>query len=1536
MHQTLSSHTNYLVPLSIESIEFYNRFSNNSDSNDRVIIDLKFKTPIIYQMLNNSIKRFISNYIVFNSHIENINNKLYWVKNKKIFNSEFFDINSLTDEKNKVFDDIYHELVKPFQLQWGPLYRFISIRYENDKYHLIIVLHKIIIDEVLLNTFINEFLNYYNNELYTNNISIEKQLCALTNLSINSLKLYKYNDQQNIFNENLISQERNQNLESLDFSFLVLKNKKTNINGKYLFKDNKQKFRYFLSFLLSKNSINNVGEKRFYFSNKVLIKLKNLYFKYKISTSDYSLSIYALLLNKHSGQNKFYIKYYLSESHLFNKNNLILGARKFLNIRTIPYDFGKIKNVIDIINQSKINNNIDITNEIPTAYNSILDESILNIEFFENIFDVDPIKHNNRNCNFENINVYSQNMTNAFYHLSLIQQSIGSKKINFIIKYKIKDVDKFLLEQFIKCYKRLFIQILTEILESKIHFSQLKSLNIQTIRLLSDIQYKKMINTWNQKDKFFLHKKTIHRLFEEQVKKTPDSIAVVYKDIYLTYLELNNKANQLARYIIQINSIKSDNLIALFLERNEYMLIAILGVLKAGGAYVPIDPMFPDTRINYILNDINSNILLTNEIHKKRLINIDQKINCISIDNNKLSSKLNQQPVTNLDHHTTSNHLAYIMYTSGTTGTPNGVMIEHIGVINTVTFLKNVYDFTKGNKTSAFTSYVFDVSVSEFFTTLLQGGELHLLSNRVREDPILISKYIINKKINYIYLPPALLSILPRINYPSLYGIIYAGESCNKDTGIYWSSNYKLHNYYGPTETTIYTSGRHIVDKNINLIGIPLPNTKVYVLNNELNPLPIGVVGELYIGGVGLARGYLNRADLTAERFIANPFNLYNIISYPTFCKKKNNTRLYKTGDLVRWLPNGNLEYIGRNDLQIKIRGYRIEPGEIENILMTYNGIKQCLVIAKEFKTQLEIKINNTDEIPNNKYLVAYYIRAANKKNKDNEGLDFINKLHAIYQTKYSSLNISNFKESTNVWISSYDGRAMTKEDMNEWVNETVKRIKDLKPNIILEIGSGSGLVLFNVIDNCNYYYASDFSSNAINYTNKLISKLSYKNKITTFCCSADSIPYESIKKSYDLVIINGVIMHFPSLYYLESVIINAILHMQDDGKIFIGDVRDYRLLKCFHYSIQHYKNKKVNKVEIDYYSKRDKDLLVSPEYFIDLQTRNKDISHVEVMPRLGKCLNEMNNYRYDVIIYVNKIKNNNKDLNILTCVNEKHITTVFNFAKYFQQNIGNSTNIDNEPNYFCIRYPNKRILKNYAEYINLYNNEKIVEKDYADRILYIDQILKTIKNKGLSAKFLLDIHNPIYFYIVIYKIGLNKNISIKYNLNNSRSYISTDYNESMANNPSSNLSMLNDSFAIRIKEYLINKLPIHMVPEYYIQLDRFPLSVNGKIDIKALPEPEFINLDNYAPPRNELEISLSKIWSKVLGLPENKIGIYDSFFGLGGNSILAISVANIIKSELEINIDILDIFKYRTIDKLSMYVESTLSRKIKGKEYVF
>ena len=491
----------------------------------------------------------------------------------------------------------------------------------------------------------------------------------------------------------------------------------------------------------------------------------------------------------------------------------------------------------------------------------------------------------------------------------------------------------------------------------------------QKLTYLNEEQYRKIIQEWNETDKDYPRDKTIHELFEEQVEKTPDSVAVVYEGSQLTYQELNNRANQLANYLRQKYNVKPDDLVALCLDRSEYILIAILAVLKAGGAYVPMDPSYPNERIQYVLEDTNTKVVLTNAIYKEKLENLSkiksahientQRPGILEIDSGLLKKQLIGQKKINLENVVSNINLAYAMYTSGTTGNPKGVMIGHEAFIETINCINRLYFPEKKNiKTYSMTSYVFDIFGLEYGLPLLSGGIVSIGTSEY--DVLDCSSY------DFIQMTPSLCDLkLDNLINTAHIKLFVGGENLNDNLlEKILSKSIHVINVYGPTETVIWSTSKEylcVQDKkllNVSL-GKPFNNEKVYVLDSNLIPLPIGAIGELYIGGICLARGYLNKPDLTAERFIAN--------SYQTIEEKKKdeNSRLYKTGDLVRWLPDGDLEYIRRNDFQVKIRGHRIELEEIEVAILSYLGVQQCVVIIRETKDIEEAA---------NKYLVGYYV----------------------------------------------------------------------------------------------------------------------------------------------------------------------------------------------------------------------------------------------------------------------------------------------------------------------------------------------------------------------------------------------------------------------------------------------------------------------------------------------------------------------------------------------------------------------------------
>ena len=464
------------------------------------------------------------------------------------------------------------------------------------------------------------------------------------------------------------------------------------------------------------------------------------------------------------------------------------------------------------------------------------------------------------------------------------------------------------------------------------------ALTLSELNLLTETERKKVIEEFAGNQVSDSPEKCFHEIFEEKAEKFPDSLAVVFEDKQLSYRELNQKANQLAHYLVKYGA-KPDKKIAIFVERSSEMIVEILGVLKAGGAYLPLDPAYPPDRLSLMLDDSNANMLIKQSNLELPLPSKSIKVIDIDTEWENIAKESDENPVSGA----APDNLAYMIYTSGSTGKPKGTLLQHRGLCNFATAHVDALGVDEKMRMLQFASFSFDASVSEIFTTLMAGGTLYLARREtILSTPDLV-KLIQQHQINSAILPPSMLAILPGDKLPELKRIISAGESCPWEVAATWAKDRDFYNGYGPTEATvgptIYRVDPGMEEiKNIP-IGRPLNNIRSYILDKHLKPVPIGIPGELHIGGICLARGYHNHPELTSAKFVPDPFS--NIPG----------ARMYKTGDLARFLPDGNIEFLGRIDHQVKIRGFRIEVEEIEAHLAKHPAVENAVVIAKKDKS---------------------------------------------------------------------------------------------------------------------------------------------------------------------------------------------------------------------------------------------------------------------------------------------------------------------------------------------------------------------------------------------------------------------------------------------------------------------------------------------------------------------------------------------------------------------------------------------------------
>jgi amino acid adenylation domain-containing protein len=516
---------------------------------------------------------------------------------------------------------------------------------------------------------------------------------------------------------------------------------------------------------------------------------------------------------------------------------------------------------------------------------------------------------------------------------------------------------------------------------------------VRSLDVLPEAERHLVVHEWNATGRDYPKPKCVHELFEEQVKRTPEAVAVLFENRELTYTELNRRANQLAHHLWRLG-VKPEERVAICVEQGLEMIVGLLGVLKAGGVYVPLDPDYPEERLRYMLEDSDPALVLT-QGHLRGLLGVNgERAGRRVVDLGAGEGEWSGQAETNLERAGTGlrgEHLAYVIYTSGSTGQPKGVMISQQNLVSATFARKLAYG--QLGRFLLLSSISFDSSVAGVFGSLLHGGTLIIATRDVVRDPSRLNQEVQRLGVESLLCVPSLyrhfLEYPVRCEQKELSRVIVAGEVCPPDLvakSAQQEPQVELFNEYGPTEGTVWATMHrcvHALPRPSVPIGRPIANTRIYILDKHGEPAPVGVIGELYVGGSGVARGYLNQPELTAQRFAVDPFT------------EEAGARMYKTGDLGRWLQDGNIEFVGRNDFQVKIRGYRIELGEIEAVLREQEGVKEAVVVVR-------------GEEGGEKRLVGYYTCAEkfsdpkqNQSEQDNARAKMLRKILATKLPEY-------------------------------------------------------------------------------------------------------------------------------------------------------------------------------------------------------------------------------------------------------------------------------------------------------------------------------------------------------------------------------------------------------------------------------------------------------------------------------------------------------------------------------------------------------
>ncbi|CAD5977262.1 Gramicidin S synthase 2 [Planktothrix rubescens] len=1036
-----------------------------------------------------------------------------------------------------------------------------------------------------------------------------------------------------------------------------------------------------------------------------------------------------------------------------------------------------------------------------------------------------------------------------------------------------------------------------------------------------------LLKEWNETKTDYSYNKCIHQLIEEQAERTPDAIAVVFENQQLTYAQLNNRANQLAHYLRSLG-VETEVIVGLCVERSLEMIVALIGILKAGGAYLPLDPEYPPARLEFMLFDSQIPLLLTQHSLIDKLPNHQGQTLFLE----EIWEKTAQPSQDNLTAKVTPSNLANVIYTSGSTGKPKGVMVEHKGLCNLAQAQIETLGVHPSSRVLQFASFSFDACIWEILMALGAGATLYLETKEALMPGLPLMERLRDYAITHITLPPSALAVLAWENLPLLQTIIVAGEACSPELVKKWSQGRNFFNGYGPTEGSVCATIAKCTpfDEKIT-IGRPLPNVQIYILDPHLQPVPIGVPGELHIGGAGLARGYLNRPELTAEKFISNPFVSLNPPLTPLDKEGEQPSKLYKTGDLARYLPDGKIEYLGRIDNQVKVRGFRIELGEIEAVLGQHPLVQEAVVIARA-----DHPSDNTSETELNTNLVGYLVPALKGQVLPEQlaqwQSEYVSDWQTIYEDSYRQSQSTTDDPTFNIsgWNSSYTGQAMTAAEMREWVENTVSRILAGKPQRVLEIGCGSGLLLFPVAKHCQEYWGADYSSATIDNLERLCGTIEgLAGKVRLFHRTADNLAGIP-QAAFDTVVINSVVQYFPSVDYLLQVLEGIMKAIAAQGKIFLGDIRSLPLLEPYHAAVQLARAETDKTLEqwqkqVNQSVATEEELLLEPQFFIALKQRFPQISWVEIAPKRGQAENELTQFRYDVTLHLG----NDVQKTVIPWSNWQR--DGFSLAKLQDQlKLG-------QAEWLGIRdVPNQRV-QEALQILDWLENPPVVST-----VGELRQLLKEKPRMGINPEQMWQLGEKFGYTVHLswwegsqdgsFDLVFHRQSSIlesAMSAVDSQPYPSFWDNETViakswtdyTNNPL--YGKLVQKLVPQVREFVQQKLPSYMVPQAFVLLNALPLTPNGKIDRRALPTPDTATRNlatSFLAPRTPIETQMGQIWSEVLGL--ERIGIKDNFFELGGHSLLATQVISRSRDLFSVELSLQNLLEYPTIANLAQIIE--------------
>lgn len=987
----------------------------------------------------------------------------------------------------------------------------------------------------------------------------------------------------------------------------------------------------------------------------------------------------------------------------------------------------------------------------------------------------------------------------------------------------------------------------------------------------------------------------LHRLLSQTARQFPDKTAVRFRNQTLTYAELDQQANQLAHLLIA-NGVQKGDRIGLALERSAELIVSLLAIMKTGGMYIPVDPRHPTDRIQYVLADARCSVLLTNQAHRGR---IDLPLRELILED--ITPTLPDYPSDEPAIPVSPDDLIYVLYTSGTTGRPKGVQIYHRSVVNVLRSLTHHPGLTSADKTVTMGTIAFDITTAEIYLPLLVGAELVVVDADTVRNGQALAELFRYEAITFVQTTPATLRMLWETGWRGSANlrVISCAEALPKDLADkLLGSCRELYNYYGPTETTVYATGKTILPTDdLITIGPPIGGVRIVIVDEHLQPLPGGMAGELVIGGAGVGAGYLNQPQLSAEKFVTLPF--------------APGERFYRSGDLGRYLPNGDIQYLGRIDQQIKIRGHRIEPGEIEHQLLRLPGIDNAVVMARE-------------DQPGDQRLVAYVVPGTNPTDEGDAG--WKSRWDAIYEAGLGdpTANPADVADLDIRIAEQLSNQTDIREQANEWLKQSIKRIKALRARRILEVGSGAGQLLFELAPDTDSYIATDYAQSAIDNLNQQLTRrsLTKQGQIRAQVALADD--YSMVEPaSQDLVLVHSVAQYFPDLRYLLDVIRGAVAATAPGGCVFVGDMQMYRLQEQHHTADQLRRAADTQRVAdfrdaVNRRIRLDDELMADPAFFYQLPTLIPAISAVDVQLREGAAINETTQYHFDVWLYVGEAP---ATADVDTNLDWNTVGSVESLESYLRQHPLQSVRLTGVPNG---RTATDHALRLWIHDADGLASIQAIRQRLTQAPTGIDpnQFWQLAGQTGFRAfvRWASDGHDNALDVVFIPERAGTQLPPIPAGLaEEAQAPLS-----SLVSEPYRAIPTLTKEQIGQWRQQLAQTLPSYMVPTDFVALAKLPVTANGKIDRKALPAPAFVKKEAAPKPSGEPstreEKQIAAIWQEIFGLPD--ISVDDNFFELGGHSMLAVRAMAQLERETGRRLPLSTLFEAPTIRALARLIQ--------------